>query len=110
MIHRAPHTGTTFRNNMHIVWDIMSNICGQHECLIYIKPAQKFNDGRKAYELLFDQFIGPNRKHGECCWDQVGQHLVQWQKENVYLGDVCLNSYGAACILEWPEGVWILWN
>jgi hypothetical protein len=39
MIHRAPHSGPTFRNDKSAVWDIMSNICRQHECWIYIKPA-----------------------------------------------------------------------
>jgi hypothetical protein len=60
MTYRAWHKGTAFRNDKLTVCDIMSNIYGQHECWIYIKPAQHSKDGRIAYELLFDHYIGPN--------------------------------------------------
>jgi hypothetical protein len=43
------------------VWDIMSNIiCDKHPCFVYIKPASWNRNGRDAYMLLFDHFIGPN--------------------------------------------------
>jgi hypothetical protein len=42
------------------VWDIMSNICGKHSCFVYIKPALRTRNGRDAYMLLFDHFLGPN--------------------------------------------------
>jgi hypothetical protein len=35
---RAPHTVRSFLNDMHKVWDIMSNICDKHSCFVYIKP------------------------------------------------------------------------
>jgi hypothetical protein len=61
VIHHALHTGTSFRNDKRTMWDIMSNICGQHECWTYIKPVQKANDGRKANKLLFDHFLGSHK-------------------------------------------------
>jgi hypothetical protein len=42
------------------VWDIMSNICDQHSCFVYIKPALRIINGRDAYMLLVDHFLGPN--------------------------------------------------
>jgi hypothetical protein len=38
----------------------MSNICGNHSCSVYIKPALRTKNGREAYMLLFDHFLGPN--------------------------------------------------
>jgi hypothetical protein len=38
----------------------MSNICGKHSCFVYIKPALRTRNGRDAYMLLFDHFLGPN--------------------------------------------------
>jgi hypothetical protein len=50
MTYRAPQKGTAFINDKRTVWDIiLSNICGQHECLIYIKTAQKTKDDMHAY-------------------------------------------------------------
>jgi hypothetical protein len=55
---RAPHTGRTFVNDRRKVWEIMSNICGKHSCFVYIKPALRTRNGRDAYLLLFDHFLG----------------------------------------------------
>jgi hypothetical protein len=60
MTARAPHTGRSFVNNRRKIWDIMSNICGKHSCFVYIKPALRTRNGRDAYMLLFDHFLGPN--------------------------------------------------
>jgi hypothetical protein len=60
MTARAPHTGRPFVNDRRKVWEIMSNICGKHSCFVYIKPALKTRNGRDAYMLLFDHFLGPN--------------------------------------------------
>jgi hypothetical protein len=57
---RAPHTGRPFVNDRRKVWDIMSNICGKHSFFVYIKPALRTRNGRDAYMLLFDHFLGPN--------------------------------------------------
>jgi hypothetical protein len=38
----------------------MSNICDKHSCFVYIKPALRTRNGREAYMLLFDHFLGPN--------------------------------------------------
>jgi hypothetical protein len=56
----APCTARPFVNDSRKVWDIMSNICDKHSCFVYIKPALRTRNGRDAYMLLFDHFIGPN--------------------------------------------------
>jgi hypothetical protein len=60
MTARAPHTGRPFVNDRRKVWYIMSNICGKHSCFFNIKPALRSSNGRDAYMLLFDHFLGPN--------------------------------------------------
>jgi hypothetical protein len=60
MTTRAPHTGRSFVDDRPNVWDIMFNIYGKHSCFVYIKPALRNMNGRDAYMLLFDHFLGPN--------------------------------------------------
>jgi hypothetical protein len=60
MTAQPPHSGRTFQDDRIKVWDILSNVCVKHPCWVYIKPAQKGNNGRLAYELLFDHYLGPN--------------------------------------------------
>jgi hypothetical protein len=60
MTARAPHTRRSFVDERRKVWDIMSNICGKHSCFFYIKPSLRTRNGRDAYMLLFDHFLGPN--------------------------------------------------
>jgi hypothetical protein len=60
MTARAQHTGWTFVNDRRKVWDIVSNICGKHSCFVYITPDLRTRNGRDAYMLLFDHFLGPN--------------------------------------------------
>jgi hypothetical protein len=60
MTARAPHNGLAFVDDWRKVWNIMSNICGKHSCFVYIKPALRTRNGRDAYMLLFDYFLGPN--------------------------------------------------
>jgi hypothetical protein len=60
MTARVPHTGRPFVNDRRKVWDIMSNLCGKHSYFVYIKPALRTRNGRDAYMLLFDHFLGPN--------------------------------------------------
>jgi hypothetical protein len=59
MTARSPHTGTSFVDDRRKVWEIMSNMCGKHSCFVYIKPALRTRNGRDAYMLLFDHFLGP---------------------------------------------------
>jgi hypothetical protein len=61
MTARAPNTGRAFVNDRRKVWDIMSNICGKHSCFVYIKPALRTRNGRDAYMLLFDHFLGSKK-------------------------------------------------
>jgi hypothetical protein len=60
MTAQAPHIGRTFVNDRRKVWYIISNICGKQSCFVYIKPALCTRNGRDAYMLLFDNFLGPN--------------------------------------------------
>jgi hypothetical protein len=60
MTARAQNTGRYFVDGRRKVWDIMSNICGKHSCFFYIKPALRNRNGRDAYMLIFDHFLGPN--------------------------------------------------
>jgi hypothetical protein len=60
MTARASHTGRPFVNDRRKVWDIMYNICDKHSCFVYITPALRTRNGRDAYMVLFDHFIGPN--------------------------------------------------
>jgi hypothetical protein len=55
----APHTGRSFLNDMRKVWEFISNICVKHSCFVYITPALRTRNGRDAYMLLFDHFLGP---------------------------------------------------
>jgi hypothetical protein len=59
MTARAPHTGRSFVDERRKVWYIMSNICGKHSCFVYIKPSLRTRNGRDAYMILFDHFLGP---------------------------------------------------
>jgi hypothetical protein len=60
MTARAPYTGRSFVDDRRKVWDIMSNICGKNSCFVYIKHALRTGNGRDAYMLLFDHFLGTN--------------------------------------------------
>jgi hypothetical protein len=42
------------------VWSYMANITRAHDCWTYAKPAQRTKDGRRAFLLLWDHFLGPN--------------------------------------------------
>jgi hypothetical protein len=59
MTARVSHTGRTFQDDKRKVWDILSKMCAKHPCWVYIKPAKKGKNGRLAYELLFDHYLGP---------------------------------------------------
>jgi hypothetical protein len=56
----APHTVRSFVNDRRKFWYIMSNICGKHSCFVYINPALRTRNGRDAYMLLCDHFLGTN--------------------------------------------------
>jgi hypothetical protein len=56
----VPRMGLSFVNDRSKVWDIMYNICGKHSFFVYIKPALRTGNGREAYMLLSDHFLGPN--------------------------------------------------
>jgi hypothetical protein len=60
MTARASHTGRPFVYDRRKAWEIISNICGKHSCFVYIKSSLSIRNGRDAYMLLFDHFLGPN--------------------------------------------------
>jgi hypothetical protein len=60
MTYHVLHIGPSFRNDKITVWDYMAKICHTYECWVYIKRVHQANDGRSAYELLFDHYLGPN--------------------------------------------------
>jgi hypothetical protein len=60
MTARAPRNGWAFVNDRRKVWYAMSNICGNHYCFVYSKPSLRTKNGKDAYMLLFDHFLGPN--------------------------------------------------
>jgi hypothetical protein len=60
MIARAPHGSQAYENDSMEVSSYMVNITRAHDCWTYVKPAQCTKDGRRAFLLLWDHFIGPN--------------------------------------------------
>jgi hypothetical protein len=75
MIARAPHWDdagqslSTYLADRHKVWELITEICCEDECWSYIKPSQRTRDGRKAYQCLYDHYVGPNNVDhmASCC-------------------------------------------
>jgi hypothetical protein len=57
MIDHGPHSGSAYQLDNRKVWEMMKNI---NPCYIYIKGAAKAKDGREAFRLLFDHYLGAN--------------------------------------------------
>ena len=65
MIARSPiRTGGTYNpyfvTDNKKVWDLLCSILRDHECWSYIKGYQRTHDGRRAFESLFNHYLGPN--------------------------------------------------
>jgi hypothetical protein len=60
MMARAPHTVRSFGDDRRKFWDIMSNIFGKLSCFVYMKPALRTRNGKDAYMIIVDHFLGPN--------------------------------------------------
>jgi hypothetical protein len=60
MIARAPHGNQAYANDSMEVWSYMANITRDHGCWTYVKPAQRTEDGRLPFFLLWDRFLGIN--------------------------------------------------
>jgi hypothetical protein len=58
MIARAPHGNQSYANDSMEVWSYKANINRAHDCWTYVKPAQRTKDGRRAFLLLWDHFLG----------------------------------------------------
>jgi hypothetical protein len=59
MIACTPHENQAYANESMEVWSYMVNITRSHDFCTYVKPAQRTKDGRCAFLLLWDHFIGP---------------------------------------------------
>jgi hypothetical protein len=60
MIARALHRNQAYANDSMEVWSYMANITRAHDFWTYVKPAQRTKDGRRAFLLLLNHFLGPN--------------------------------------------------
>ena len=66
MINRAPHVDAmgialpTYLADRLKVWELLSDLCRDHDCWSYIKPAQRTNNGRVAFWKLYNHYLGPN--------------------------------------------------
>jgi hypothetical protein len=60
MVARSPHSGSAYQLDNRKVWEIMKNICGSNPCYIYIKGVANAKDGREAFCLLLDYYLGAN--------------------------------------------------
>jgi ribosomal protein L29 len=66
MITRAPHKNAAneslpvFLADRTKVWELLAALCRANDCWSHIKKAQKTHDGRMAYQLLYNHYLGPN--------------------------------------------------
>ena len=60
MIRRAPHGTAVYRADNRKVWDIIAAITRTEDCWTYVKPAQRTHNGRDAFYMLYDHYLGPN--------------------------------------------------
>jgi hypothetical protein len=59
MIRRAPHDSKAFESDRKKVWEIFSKMTKEADCWTYVKPAQRTQDGRAAFRMLYD-YLGAN--------------------------------------------------
>jgi hypothetical protein len=59
MIARDPYWNQAYANNSMEVWSYMANITRAHDFWTYAKPAQRTKDGRRAFLMLWNHFLGP---------------------------------------------------
>jgi hypothetical protein len=66
LIHRAPiqdangDLTATYLTDRATVWELISEICRDHDCFSYIRPAQRSRDGRMAFHGLKGHYLGVN--------------------------------------------------
>jgi len=60
MIRRAPHDSEVFESDQNKVWEIISKTTKEADCWTYVKPAQRTQDGRAAFRMLYDHYLGAN--------------------------------------------------
>jgi uncharacterized membrane protein YgcG len=61
MIHRAPHGTRVYKIDNAKVHNILRSLCeNSREAVVTIRPAEASCDGRSAYFLLFNRYLGRN--------------------------------------------------
>jgi hypothetical protein len=60
MIARTPHGNQEYANDSMELWSYMENITRAHDFWTYVKKQQRTKDGRRAFLLLWNHFLGPN--------------------------------------------------
>lgn len=58
MIRRAPHGTDTFKEDRELVFIMLRDICENDPAYVYMKPAVEPRNGRMAYRLLYDHYLG----------------------------------------------------
>ena len=58
MIRRAPHGTATYKEDCEAVFGVIQQMCENDASYIHIKPAFRERDGRMAYMLLNDHYLG----------------------------------------------------
>ena len=60
MIRRATHDSTVYCADNRKVWDIIAKMTRDEECWTYVKLAQRAHNGRAAFFMLYDHYLGAN--------------------------------------------------
>jgi hypothetical protein len=60
MIRCALHNSKAFELDRKKVWEMFSKMTKEADCWTYVKPAQRTQDGRAAFHMLFDHYLGAN--------------------------------------------------
>ena len=58
MIRRAPHNTDRFQEDRKLVFVILREICENDAAFVYRKPAIEPRNGRLAYQLLYNHYLG----------------------------------------------------
>lgn len=87
LINRAPivnnngaHTATYLQDRAR-VWELISDITRAHDCWSYVRPAQKTQDGRLAFQGLKGHYLGQNHV------DNMSSKAERRLQSNSYYGE-----------------------
>jgi hypothetical protein len=54
------HDSGAFESDRKKVWEIISKMTKEADCWTYVKPAQRTQDGRSAFRMLYGHCLGAN--------------------------------------------------